>query len=183
MKIIKVSAPGKLHLLGEHAVVYNKPAIIAAVGKRCFVEIAPRTDGIIKVKSYNYKKEITTNSKDIIEKFDKSQKDWKTYNENNDTALLKSITKNPLDYPLIIIGQFLSFYEFNAIDGFDLIINSEIPIGAGMGSSAALAVSITGALCLFTNKPFDREIINKIAFLCEQKKHGEPSGGDNTTSC
>lgn len=183
MKIIKVSAPGKIHLLGEHAVVYNKPAIIAAVDKRCFIEIIPRTDGIIKVKSRNYKKETTTNVQEVIEKFQKAQENWETYNKNNDTLLLKSITKDLLDYPLIIIGQFLNYYKLNSVNGFNLIIDSQIPVGAGMGSSGALSVSIVGALSLFIKKPFDKEIINKIAFLCEQKKHGKPSGGDNTTSC
>ena len=52
-----------------------------------------------------------------------------------------------------------------------------------MGSSGSLAVSITGALSLFAGKPFDKKTINKIAFLSEQKKHGKPSGGDNSTSC
>lgn len=183
MKKISVSAPGKLHLLGEHAVVYNKPAIIAAVGKRCFIEILPRMDGTIKVKSNNYKKEITTSFKELIKKFQKAQEDWETYNDNNDVALLKSITKDPLDYPLIIIGQFLNYHKLNSIDGFNLIIDSQIPVGDGMGSSGALSVSIIGALSLLTHKPFDKETINKIAFLAEQKKHGKPSGGDNTASC
>lgn len=183
MNGVKVSAPGKLYLLGEHAVVYNKPAIIVAVSKRCFVEIFPRSDGIIKVKSHNFKKEITINFQEIIKKFKKAQGDWETYCENNDASLLKSITKDPLDYPLIIIGQFLNYYNLNSINGFELTIDSEIPIGAGMGSSGALSVSIAGALSLFVNKPFDKKVINKIAFYAEQKKHGKPSGGDNTTSC
>src|SRR3989344_753594 len=38
MKII-VSAPGKLHLMGEHAVVYGKPALLAAVSQRLFVTL------------------------------------------------------------------------------------------------------------------------------------------------
>lgn len=38
MKII-VSAPGKIHLMGEHAVVYGKPALLAAINKRLYVEI------------------------------------------------------------------------------------------------------------------------------------------------
>ena len=180
---IKVWVLGKIHLLGEHAVVYNKPAIIAAVGKRCFVEITPRTDGKIIVKSQNYKKEITVGFKDVIAKFEKAQNDWETYSENNDVNLLKSITKDALDYPLIIIGQFLNYYKLNSLNSFELTIDSQIPIGSGMGSSGALSVSIIGALSLFTDKPFDKEIINKIAFLAEQKKHGKPSGGDNTTSC
>ena len=36
---ITVSAPGKLHLMGEHAVVYGKPAILAAVSQRLFVTL------------------------------------------------------------------------------------------------------------------------------------------------
>ncbi len=183
MKMIKVSAPGKLHLLGEHAVVHNKPAIIAAVDKRCLVEISPRTDALIKVISHNYKEEIIINFQDVVKKFQKAEEDWETYSGNNNTALLKSITNNPLDYPLIIIGLFLNYHKLNSINGFNLVIDSQIPVGAGMGSSGALAVSIIGALSLFTSKPFDKEIINKIAFLCEQKKHGKPSGGDNATSC
>lgn len=183
MKTLKVSAPGKLHLLGEHSVVYGKPAIIAAVDKKCTVELTPREDNKISVYSVNFKKEETTNLETILKKFDQAQKNWEAYNENNDIALLKSITRDPLDYPLIIIGQFLNYFKLKSVPGFDLHISSEIPVGAGIGSSAALAVSMIGALSLFTNKPFDKKTINKIAFLAEQKKHGKPSGGDNTTSC
>ena len=32
---ISVSAPGKIHLLGEHVVVHGKPAIITTIDKRC----------------------------------------------------------------------------------------------------------------------------------------------------
>jgi mevalonate kinase len=183
MKKIAVSSPGKLHLLGEHAVVHNKPAIIAAVNKRCFVQICIRKDAKIIVTSKNYKKSITTDFSKIISKFQKAEKDYAVYAKTNDIKLLKSITGKPLDYPLLIIGQFINYFSLNTIEGFDLTIDSQIPSGAGMGSSAALAVAITGALCLLTNKPFDKKIINQIAYLSEQKKHGLPSGGDNTTSC
>ncbi|KKR76550.1 MAG: Mevalonate kinase [Candidatus Levybacteria bacterium GW2011_GWA2_40_8] len=183
MKRVLVSAPGKLHLLGEHSVVYNKPAIIAAVNKRCFVEITPRKDKKIRISSKNYKKEITVDFNEIVSKFGKAQKDWEIYNENNDISNLKSITKDPLDYPLIVIGQFLNYYKIKTIPGFDLSIDSQIPVGCGMGSSGALAVSIIGALSLFTKKAFNKKGVNEIAFLAEQKKHGKPSGGDNSTSC
>src|SRR3989338_7629398 len=39
MKKVLVSAPGKLMLLGEHAVVYNRPCIVTAVGQRMFVTL------------------------------------------------------------------------------------------------------------------------------------------------
>jgi mevalonate kinase len=183
MKRFLVSAPGKLHLLGEHTVVYNKPAIIIAADKRCFVQISLRTDQRIKIISKNYKKEVSTDFIKIVSKFQKAEKNWEKYNKNNDIELLKSISKNPLDYPLLIIGQFISSYKLESVLGFDLIIDSRIPVGAGMGSSAALAVAMIGALCLFTNQLFDKKLINQFAYLCEQKKHGKPSGGDNTASC
>lgn len=182
MKNIKVSAPGKLHLLGEHAIVYGKPAILTAVSKRCFVSLTPRKDESIKVSSRNFDEEQILSFEKVVEKFDKAQKSWDKYDKENDIPLLRSITHKPLDYPFIIIGQFIKHYGLKSLSGFDLEINSEIPVGAGMGSSGALSVSIIGALSLFSDKKLDKKTINEIAFLCERKKHGKPSGGDNSTS-
>lgn len=183
MKRFKVSAPGKLHLLGEHVVVYNKPAILVAVDKRCIVEITARKDKKIKIASKNYKSLVTTTIAEIVEKFEQAEYHWKKYNENNDVSILKFITKDPLDYPQLIIGQFLNYHKIKSISGFDLTIDSQVPVGCGMGSSGSLAVSMIGALSLFANKPFNKKTINGIAFLAEKKKHGKPSGGDNSTSC
>jgi mevalonate kinase len=182
---IRISAPGKIILLGEHAVVYGKPAIIAAVNKRCFVELTARSDKEIIISVKNSKQEVITNVKQLENKFNKAQEDWDIVNRNNDTKLLKLITKDLLDYPQIIIGEFLNYFKaFNEIiSGFELSIELEIPIGSGMGSSASLAVSIIGALLCLKNQKFDKKIINEIAFLAEQKKHGFPSGGDNTACC
>ena len=44
--MVTVSAPGKIHLMGEHAVVYGKPALLAAVNLRLFVTITKGIKGI-----------------------------------------------------------------------------------------------------------------------------------------
>lgn len=183
MKKIKVSAPGKLHLLGEHAVVYGKPAILAAVNKRCFVTIIPRTDRKIEIISsdFNLKKLLT--EKEIIVKTKEAQGKWEAYTKNNDISLLKSITADHLDFLVIVIGEALKYLKKSFPSGFRLSVKSDIPIGAGMGSSAALSISIVGAIYLLFNKNLDKEVINEIAYLAEQKKHGFPSGGDNSASC
>lgn len=59
---------------------------------------------------------------------------------------------------------------------------SQIPVGCGMGSSAALAVSFTGAILKLINHPWSRKRINEIAYELEKKQHGTPSGGNNTIS-
>lgn len=145
MKQIRVSAPGKLNLLGEHSVVYGKPALVASVDRRCFITLTPQENKRIKILSKNL--------------------------------------CQPFDYPAFIISKTLNYFKKEAPSGFTLSINSEIPIGGGMGSSAALAVSIAGAISLFLGEKFDKEKINNIAYLAEQKKHGNPSGADNSACC
>jgi mevalonate kinase len=103
---IKVSAPGKLIISGEHAVVYGYPALVAAINKRLTVVSAK---GKIK-------------------------------------------------------------------------INSEIPIGCGMGSSAAYAVAISAVNTILRSRKFDLNKINEVAYKAEKKRHGNPSGVDNTVS-
>jgi len=39
--MITIFVPAKIHLLGEHAVVYGKPALLAAINKRISVQIVP----------------------------------------------------------------------------------------------------------------------------------------------
>lgn len=149
MHIIRASAPGKIHFLGEHAVVYGKPAVLAAVNLRCYVELTPRTDTQIKILSQNFNK-------------------TKKYSSDNISLIVKDV--------------FL-YYKEEPKTGFNLSLKSEIPIGAGLGSSAAMAVATAAAVSAFLKKPFDKTVINEIAFHAEQRAHGNPSGGDNSAVC
>ena len=63
-------------------------------------------------------------------------------------------------------------------------IDSEIPIGQNLGSSAALSVAASAALLEFyTGKQFSKDEINSVAYEIEKYFHGKPSGGDNSASC
>lgn len=147
MKKIIVSAPGKIHLLGEHSVVYGKPAILASINKRCFVTLTLRKDDLVNLSFEDLE------------------------------------TSPALDYLTFIVDETLKYFNQKLPFGFNLSVNLEIPLGCGLGSSAALAVSVIGAVSLLFNKHLDKEIINEIAFKCEQRVHGNPSGGDNTACC
>jgi len=180
---IKVSAPGKVHFLGEHTVVYGKPALMTAINRRCFVELLPQKDDTITITSTNLNTTIQTSEKKIIEMTRIAQQKWQQYSKSNDVSLLKSLTDNPLDYSIIVLGETLQSYQQKLSSGFKIVIDSNIPIGAGLGSSAATAVSLVAALSLFLGYRIDRDKVNDIAYIAEQKKHGMPSGGDNSTVC
>ena len=65
---------------------------------------------------------------------------------------------------------------------FRLEIDGDIPIFGGLGSSAALIVSITRELNDHYKLGLNNERVNEIAFKAEHVFHGNPSGIDNTAS-
>ncbi len=68
------------------------------------------------------------------------------------------------------------------IDPVKIQIQSEIPIGSGLGSSAAISVATSAALLSFLGLEMDKAKINEFAKLGEQAVHGNPSGIDTATS-
>lgn len=64
----------------------------------------------------------------------------------------------------------------------DISVDSEFPVGAGLGSSAAFSVSLTGAIfqALKPELCQDLDLISHWAFQCERIFHGKPSGIDNS---
>src|SRR3989344_1811383 len=179
--MVKVSAPGKVHLIGEHSVVYGEPAIIAAIGLRCYVN-AEKGDKEIIVKSPQLNIEELLLYEEAIEFAERVKKLWKDCNEKKDfTDLFNLIKRKPINQIKAAIGEILMQLYIGT--GVRLEINSEIPIGAGLGSSAALSVAITKAVAEVHGKNISKEEINSTAFAVEKYMHGTPSGGDNSACC
>ncbi len=149
--MIKVSAPGKIHLLGEHTVVYGKPAILATVDLRVNV--------------------ILSAAKDLSRMRD-------TSNELRDSQSMTSQNDNLKKIIEPIVKRHL---KINIIPPYRLDISSQIPIGSGLGSSAAVSAAYIAALLSFLKVAWDRSLINKLAYEAEKVFHGTPSGGDNST--
>jgi mevalonate kinase len=59
--------------------------------------------------------------------------------------------------------------------------NCEIPIGAGLGSSASITVATISAVAKSAGARLDRREIFKLAFIPENYLHGQPSGVDQAT--
>lgn len=133
MEEVIVSAPGKVILAGEHAVVYGEPALVATVGLRCRVKIR-----------WIEKKQI------LIE------------DEYEDVSLARLAVEASLE-------------KRNQLSkGVKVEISSELPIGGGLGSSAAMGTAIVWSLL----KDYPEVSKDRVVKLVEDKQHKNSSGLD-----
>ncbi|MDH5810647.1 MAG: mevalonate kinase [Candidatus Methanomethylicaceae archaeon] len=129
---ITVSVPGKVTLLGEHAVVYGKPALVSAINRRIYVTAERRSDSSIKVSSPDLKLQ------GLTLKINRSLGDFEF-----EAGERKSQILEPLRYILKAIEVASENYDKKS--GANIFIQSEMPIGAGLGTSAAISVGTVAA--------------------------------------
>ncbi|NMC35858.1 mevalonate kinase [Candidatus Beckwithbacteria bacterium] len=183
MKSITVSVPGKIILMGEHSVVYGKPALLAAIDKRLQVTITPTNDNKIVLidKKLNLSEETSINQ--MVVSTQKARKNLKQFEQDNQIKYLDFSRSTELTYVKIAIIETFAFYRKQLKNGFTLTIDSDLETGSGLGSSAALAVATTGALTATLGLPLDKTVISSIAHTIEKHMHGNPSGADTAITC
>jgi mevalonate kinase len=148
------SAPGKVILFGEHAVVYGYPAIAAPVNDlRATAEIEALESG--------------SEGKILI--------------DAPDIQLHTDLASLSLDHPLsLAIRGTLAILKIPTPPAFKIRIHSTIPVASGLGSGAAVSVAVIRAISGFLEKALSDEIVSGLAYEVEKLHHGTPSGIDNT---
>lgn len=157
---MKISAPGKIILFGEHAVVYNRPALAVPVTQvHADVEILdlPRRGIWIHAPVIDLHAELNSLPSD----------------HPIASVILKLFTA-PFSSP-----RFLE-EKMGGQRGVEININSTIPVASGLGSGAAVSIALIRALGLHMNHPLANEQVNELAYEIEKLHHGRPSGIDNT---
>ncbi|KAK9466590.1 ribosomal protein S5 domain 2-type protein [Lipomyces arxii] len=205
-----VSAPGKVILFGEHAAVYGKPAIAAALSLRSYL--------LTTLQHSNSKHLITLEFPDIDFKHSWVAKDlpWDAVPKRSidtvgpptelHTELVEAVEKCLTNIhnvtqrmaSLTFLYMYLSLCNIH-MPGMIFSIRSTLPIGAGLGSSATVSVCLSTALCLLSDEvavpeppsPDGKfnganyasvELIDAWSFLGERCMHGNPSGIDNAVA-
>jgi mevalonate kinase len=169
---VTASAPGKTILFGEHAVVYGKPAIAVAVDKRARVTISEgTTDNIqLKIPDLDVYGIINRNNGSISQLT--SSGEVKENPGTFDAGIMKYIKSaifqeepdTPLDH------------------GLDIAVELEIPIGAGLGSSAAITVATLAAMARYQEQEITLESLAHTAHQVELEVQGAASPLDTTVS-
>jgi len=210
---LSISAPGKVILYGEHAVVFGKTALAVSIDLRTKLHIKETSDSL------------TVNFPDLnkvysweIEELDELRQRL-CLDPNHETpepcsqeilTYIQNFVSTTCDVDKSDAGivGFIYLYlsMFTSLPALSVHLTSDIPIGAGLGSSAALSVCSAGGLYLHSKQRGDIQLTetiteaaprdlneldlssddkNKIsewAFMFEKIMHGTPSGIDNSVS-
>jgi mevalonate kinase len=152
------SAPAKIILFGEHFVIYNQSAILASINKRIKIDsrISLENKHTIRIETNNFGKK--TYPLSIL----------KNTNQNN---------SNDFFYPVLYILKKI-LQDFGKTNGIEIKIESEIPYGVGLGSSAALSVAAVAAIYGLYNKNIKKKEILELAIETEKIIHRNSSGAD-----
>ncbi|QAU11423.1 mevalonate kinase [Halorubrum sp. BOL3-1] len=163
-------APGKVYLFGEHAVVYGEPAVPAAVERRATVTAEPREDDHVRVEAEDL------------------SLDGFTVEYSGGTG-----DRPDIDVPTPLVEAAMGYVDAaveqarDAADapdaGFDIAVESDIPLGAGLGSSAAVVVAGIDAATRALDEPLDRRELADRAYRAEYDvQDGQASRADTFCS-
>lgn len=151
MKTITSTAPGKIILFGEHAVVYHRPAIavpVTHVTAQARLQAAAAGSGFTMVAP--------------------------------DLDRYYSLSAAKADDPLAAIVRSTLDYLNRPVPDAQLTVTSTIPLGRGLGSGAAISTAIVRALAEFFDNPLPPAEVSNLVYEVEKLYHGTPSGIDNT---
>ena len=142
------SAPAKIILFGEHFVVHGTKAILAAIDKRVTVTTTFTENKTIKINS-----ELGTIEVPISSSHEEVKNEFRPF------VYLANKINNPV------------------VSGLEITIDSDIPIGVGLGSSSACCVAAVASICGLFNELSSEEIL-KMSIEAEKTIFPDTSGAD-----
>ena len=176
-KVFKAKAPGKVHLVGEHSVVYGYEAIIAAIDLYATTTIVENNTRKVRLILSDFKLSSEYTWPEIFSYYNSIKKQWYRFQKTGDSSYLKIIKEKKDALILISLAELAFFSCIIDIPGLDIHIHSQIPIG-GMGSSSAVSASVIRALNLYFENDLSVNELYKVLVNAETKFQGKISGGD-----
>lgn len=147
---VTVSAPAKVILFGEHAVVYGQPALAVPVSSiRVFVSVSPASTPIFAAS------------------------DW-TRDFPSD------IHADQLTDPVLRMAKLTASHLRIDVPPVRYEIASQIPVASGLGSGAAVSAAVGRAIAAAAAASITDDDLNALVYEIEGIHHGNPSGIDNT---
>ena len=146
------SAPGRVNLIGEHT-DYNEGFVLPfAIDRRTYAAVGERSDQLARIASAFTGEEVEFEISQIQRE---TVLGWSAYPLGVAWSLIQSGAKS---------------------QGFDLYVESNVPVGAGLSSSAAIECSVALALNDLWGSGFSRSDLAKVGQRAENEIVGAPTG-------
>jgi galactokinase len=153
------SAPGRVNLIGEHT-DYNEGFVLPfAIDRRTTVALTPRDDRLLRVRS----------------SFDATAVEIAL--DDLEDAVAAGSVSGWSAYPLGVawaLGRHGA--DLTRVPGADLVIDSDVPVGAGLSSSAAIESAVALALDEVWALGLSRATLARVGQLAENAVVGAPTG-------
>ena len=153
------SAPARADLLNTHQDYKGLPVVPVALDLRIYMTATPADGKIITINSEN------------LERLHERSKDSFQVKQND--LLEKGFFGNYFRGALNVIAE---QGALDKIRGLDITVNSHIPIGSGLASSAALTVAFVALLNKRFDLGYDRRELAEIAYIAESQRMGTRCG-------
>jgi len=177
---MKAVAPGKLILSGEHAVVYGKPAIAMAIDRSAVFELTPQAGNEI---TFDLPGGEGSGSHTLMALGDLKRRVDKKYREFLRGEIgIRDVLAMPADLFRFAFVHTLDGLHRHIDSGICLKLRSSIPVGCGMGSSAATVLSEIRAMGHYLRVDFKPDWYYEYSLEAEKMQHGKPSGVDSYIS-
>jgi mevalonate kinase len=165
--------------MGEHSAVYGGPALVAALGRRVSAELSPGGSQVeLDLKTLGHREQCSW--QEIVDYREEKIRAWRAFDKAVDGPSFDEVRGNdPAHVVKIALGEVACELDATGMPPVRLVVDSEIPVGSGFGSSAAVAV-VTVAACLrVLGRGSDVDQIARLVLEVERRQHGHPSGVDH----
>ena len=163
-----LSAPGRVNLIGEHT-DYNDGFVLPfAIPHRTYAAVGMRADGRIRVTSDHAEHPVEVAFADLTALFPKP----------GDTSLrvADAWAAYPLGVAWAVRAASTDAHGVADAHGVDIAITSDVPVGAGLSSSAAIEGATASALNDVWNADLDRKALARVGRRAENEAVGAPTG-------
>ncbi len=168
--------------MGEHAAVYGRPALVAAVDRRLTVELRLRSGDGVRLELPQVGVAETVQWAELARYTRTCRQAWETYRDRPGPETFRGLRgEDPAHLVKVALGEAAAALGEEEGPTCTLSLASEIPIGAGFGSSAATAAAVVRAYLELRGASPSPAELRRITLEVERRQHGAPSGVDNAT--
>jgi mevalonate kinase len=183
-RAVTTSAPGKLILAGEHAAVYGRPALVAAVDARLEVHATESDGSGIRLRLPAIGVDETVPAAALRDYAARARDRWQAFAADPNTERFRALRGGDAAHlAKVALGEALraagAAGDDVAVEArWTISVESAIPPGSGMGSSAAMAAALIAAALHLLGRDADLATVEPLVLETERRQHGSPSGVD-----